>query len=240
MTTNSTTSHCQDAPYEKVGEEFEFGASCTFQFFVIFFQSCDVFFVGDSLIAELFVGLGDVIFKDKSNVNFLNWRERWNTAYKYNNRLKKRNLTLQCTKSSECYSDINENCMKCMKQFSNYDFIIYGNAHIISQPKKWHHILHPLHTMSNTALVTHPLIVNDTFSDKYYAFIKNETKYRQLRVLDWYRATDNELGKKERLDGLHSTRYLAIMKAMFLMQRICPVPLLYLSNDNSSRVQIFK
>ena len=78
--------------------------------------------------------------------------------------------------------------------------------------------------MSNAILVTHPLVVNNTLSDKYYKFIRNGSKYERIRVLDWYKATDNKMGKKERLDSIHSNRHLARLKAMFLMQRICPVP----------------
>jgi len=194
-------------------------------------QNLKIAFVGDSLIAELFVGLGDILSGDsseKSNVNFHNWAERWNTAYRYNKILMKRNISLQCTKSSECYLDINDNCMKCIKKYASYDFIIYGNAHIISEPLKWHNILHPIHKMTNTILVTQPIILNNTLSynsTRYYNFIMNRTKYQRLHILDWYKATDNDFGKKERLDAIHSNRNLSRIKAMFLIQRICHIPL---------------
>lgn len=51
-------------------------------------------FVGDSMIAELFVGVGDIVSNSNSTHNFRNWVDRWDTARMYKKRLKKQHLSL--------------------------------------------------------------------------------------------------------------------------------------------------
>ena len=114
------------------------------------------------MIAELFVGMGDIITNYTLNHNFKNWAERWNTAHEYDKKLK--NLVLKCTKTSECYSDIGETCMECINKLHSHDIIIYGNAHIITNPSKWIHILTPFkkkveHNYCDTSLYVKQYIV---------------------------------------------------------------------------------
>lgn len=182
-----------------------------------------VLFVGDSLIAELFIGLGDIFLGNTTSINFKNWVERWTMAHKYNNYMKINNFQLECTKYNECYNDISNNCMSCIKKnYEKYNYIIYGNYHIINKKQKWNNILHPIRSIRNAVLVTHPIIENYTLSKQYYQFIKKNTKHDEIRILDWYQASNNNFGKKERLDNIHSNRILARKKALFLLQRICP------------------